>query len=355
MSNKFRVAISSEFMRADGTLAFPSIDMKPLLQHPQIECAFLPGGQTKGGYELMAKDLENFDAAIIWLERFTRNSGTPKGRLALLRRFGAGLERIDIPSCTEFGVALANSREGVRRPVAVMQLTLILAITGKLLIKDKITRGGAKTWHQRRDHMGVGLIGKTLGLLGAGNTGAELVRLTPPLEMKYIAYDPYADKEALRSLGVELVGLDDLFRRSDILVISCPLTKETHHLVNAERLALMKSTSFLVNGARGGIVDQSALVEALRSGRISGAALDVLEREPPDPGEPILELENVILNPHGLSWTDQCFTDCFAECVDAVFDTMHGRTPTNIVNREIVERSDWLENMAAYRTRFGAA
>ena len=132
--------------------------------------------------------------------------------------------------------------------------------------------------------MGVGLVGRTLGSLGIGNIGAEVFRLAKPFDMKFIAHDPFADKAVAAELGIELVGLEDLFRRADVLSVSCPLTPETRHIVNAERLALMKPTAYLINTARGPIVDQKALTKVLQERRIAGAGLDVLEQEPPDAG-----------------------------------------------------------------------
>lgn len=351
---KFRIGVSASFLRPDGSPAFPSVDLKPILCNPQIECGFLPSSAgSTAGHEIRPSDLGDFDAVIAWTERFTKNSSGSNGRLALLRRFGAGYEKIDVSACTRSGIALAISRDGVRRPVAVMLLTLILAITGKLLIKDRLVRAGPEHWGDRVGHMGIGLVGRTLGLVGAGNTGAELFRLARGLDMKYLAHDPYADRDTLASLGVRMVALEDLFRESDVVVITCPLTSETHHLVNAERLGLMKPSAFLINGARGAIVDQWALVEALRNGRIAGAGLDVLEREPPDHDDPILQLENVVLNPHALCWTDQCFADCFSEAVEGVLDVMHGRVPKGIVNMEIMKASGWHRKLEMYRECFG--
>src|SRR5207302_1701926 len=134
------------------------------------------------------------------------------------------------------------------------------------------------------------LVGRTLGSLGIGNIGAELFRLAKPFDMRFIAYDPAADAKTAAELGIELVGLEDVFRRADVLSVNCPLSPATHHLVNAERLALMKPSAYLINTARGPIVDQAALTKALQEHRIAGAGLDVLEAEPPDPADPILKL-----------------------------------------------------------------
>ena len=141
--------------------------------------------------------------------------------------------------------------------------------------------------------MGVGLVGRTLGSLGIGNIGAEVFRLAKPFDMSFIAHDPYADPKVAGELGIELVGLEELFREADLLSVSCPLDDETRHIVNAERLALMKPTAYLINTARGPIVDQKALTEALQEGRIAGAGLDVFEQEPIRPDDPILKLDNV--------------------------------------------------------------
>ena len=179
-------------------------------------------------------------------------------------------------------------------------LTLLFALTGKLFVKDKLTRQGPAGYAQRSNHMGVGLIGRTLASVGIGNIGAELFRLAQPFGMRFIAHDPFANAAVARELGITLVDLETVFSEGDFVSISCPLSPETHHLVNAERLALMKPTAYLINTARGPIVDQKALTKVLQDGKIAGAGLDVQEQEPPDAGDPLLKLDNVILAPHAL-------------------------------------------------------
>jgi D-3-phosphoglycerate dehydrogenase len=176
--------------------------------------------------------------------------------------------------------------------------------------------------------------------------------MAKPFDMKFIAHDPYADKAVAAELGIELVGIEDLFRRADILSVSCPLTPETRHIVNAERIALMKPTAYLINTARGPIVDQKALTTALQERRIAGAGLDVLEQEPPEPDDPILALDNVILTPHALCWTDQCFAGNGAADVRAVLDVQHGRIPRGVVNREVLDRAGFKSKLEAYGKRF---
>src|SRR5262249_57816290 len=147
-------------------------------------------------------------------------------------------------------------------------LTFILALTGRLIVKDKLTRQGPSGFAARGEHMGIGLVGRVLGSIGIGNIGAELFRLATPLDMRFIAHDPFADAKLADALGVQLVSLDDVFARADIVTVNCPLTAETRQLVNADRLALMKQTAFFINTARGPI-DQKALTDVLASGRIS--------------------------------------------------------------------------------------
>jgi phosphoglycerate dehydrogenase-like enzyme len=349
MADTFRVALSGDFRKADGSPTFPDFDVEPLRKAPGVELAYIEASNP-----IRPDQVADFDALILLMPRFARESIHPNGRLSVVARFGVGYDNVDVPACTEAGIPLVITPDGVRRPVAVSIITLMLALTGKLFVKDKLTRGGPETFNRRSEHMGVGLVGRTLGSIGIGNIGAELFRLARPFDMKFIAHDPYADKNAARELGIELVGLEELFHRSDVLCVNCPLMPETRHLVNAERLALMKSTAYLINTARGPIVDQKALTKALADRRIAGAGLDVLESEPPDPDDLILKLDNVILSPHALCWTDQCFAGNGAADVKAVLDIQHGRVPRGVVNRAVLDQSRFKARIEAYRSRFGA-
>jgi phosphoglycerate dehydrogenase-like enzyme len=331
MTARFRVALSGDFRKPDMSPTFPDFDLTPLKHAKDVDLVFLDPANPIG-----AAQIADFDALILLAPRFQRDSIHANGRLAVVARFGVGYDNVEVPALTEAGIALVITPDGVRRPVAVSIVALMLALTGKMMIKDRLARLGAPGFAERVNHMGVGLVGRTLGVLGIGNIGAELFRIVKPMDMKFIAHDPYANDATARELGVELVGLDELFRRSDVLSVNCPLTPATRHLVNSERLALMNPTAYLINTARGPIVDQKALTEVLAAGRIAGAGLDVLEAEPPDLAEPILKLDNVILAPHALCWTDQCFAGNGAADVKAVLDLQHGRVPVGIVNLEVL-------------------
>jgi phosphoglycerate dehydrogenase-like enzyme len=361
MADTFRVALSGDFRRADGSPTYPDFDLAPLRNAPGIETAFIESprpirgelGFLESAGPIRGEQLEDFDALILLSHRFGKESVPKSGRLAVVARFGVGYDSVDVPACTDAGVALVITPDGVRRPVAVSIITLMLALTGKLMAKDRLTREAAAGYAKRSEHMGVGIVGRTLGALGIGNIGAELFRLAKPLDMKFIAHDPYADKKVAQELGIELVGIADLFRRSDILSVSVPLNEETRHIVNAERLALMKPTAYLINTARGPVVDQKALTKVLQERRIAGAGLDVLEEEPPEADDPILKLDNVILAPHALCWTDQCFAGIGAADVKAVLDVQHGREPRGVVNRTVLSSQRWKKRLGDYRARFG--
>ncbi len=344
---KFRVALSSDFVRPDGAPAFPSFDLSPLDADPRIEWGYVP---VKEG-RIAAADMAGFDALILLAGRFDAGSFPQDGRLALVARFGVGYDNVDVAACSANDAALVITPSGVRRPVAVAIMTFVLALSGNLLIKDRLTRAGPEGWARRGAHMGMGLIGKTLGSVGVGNIGAELFRMAAPFGMSFVAHDPFADAEVARELGVELVPLDDVFRRSDFVCVNCPLSDDTRRLVNAARLALMKPTAFLINTARGPIVDQAALTVALTEGRIAGAGLDVFEDEPSDASDALFRLENVIVTPHSLCWTDQCFADIGAADIRAVQAMIDGRVPDGIVNRDIGGNERWLGKLAGYRER----
>ena len=347
--DQFRIALSADFLRADGSPSYPMFDLSLLQKDEHIQLEYV--APVNG--EMSSEALKEFDALILLSSKFSRQSIDSEGRLSLVARFGVGYDSVDVDACTENGIGLAITPDGVRRPVAVSIITLMLALTGKLIVKDQLTRLGAAGFAKRSEHMGVGLVGKTLGSLGVGNIGAELFRLATPFDLKFIAHDPYLTETKARELNVELVSLEELFQRSDILSINCPLTETTRHIVNAERLSLMKPTAYLINTARGPVVDQTALTKALQEQRIAGAGLDVLEVEPPPLEDPILQLDNVILTPHALCWTDQCFAGIGAADVQAVLAVMQGQAPVGLVNQAVLEHPSWQKKLANYRQRFG--
>ena len=346
---KFRIALSADFREADGSPTFPDFDLTPLQEIGDIEYEYIDVEEGR----ISAAAVEDFDALILLMPVFDAASIPASDRLSLIARFGVGYDTVDTKACTEAGIAVAITPDGVRRPVAASILTLILSMAGKLFIKDKLVRQGPEGFNRRVDHMGVGLVGKTLGSVGMGNIGAEVFRVCAPLDMKFIAHDPWADPALAAELGVTLVDLETVFRTSDFITLNTPLTPETHHLANAERLAMMKPSAYLINTSRGPVVDQGALLEVLQNRRIAGAALDVFDPEPAPLGDPLLALDNIILTPHALCWTDQCFAGIGASDVAAALDVKSGATPKFLANPEVADSARFQARLAAYKTAFG--
>ena len=346
--DRFRIALSGDFRKADGSPTFPSFDLSPLTDDPRIEIEWVDAVDGV----MPAERLAGCHGLILLMPRFAPASIPPDNKLAFVARFGVGYDSVDVEACTRNAISLIITPDGVRRPVAVSVISFVLALSQKMLIKDKLCREGPPGWARRGEFMGTGLVGKTLGQLGMGNIGAEVFRLAAPFGLHLVAHDPYVDASVARALGVELVSAEDLFRRSDFLSVSVPLSEDTRHFVNAERLALMKPTAYVINTARGPIVDQRALHDAIVEGRIAGAGLDVFEVEPCPADEPLFGLDNVIVAPHSLCWTDECFAGNGAADVRAALDIMRGKVPRGIVNQEVSSDPRWHAKLEEFGRRF---
>ncbi|MET9023717.1 NAD(P)-dependent oxidoreductase [Actinopolymorpha sp. NPDC004070] len=325
----FRVGITRDFRAPDGSIGWGDIGLSALEQVPGVEWEFLPT-ETDGLDELPAEVVAAYDALLVLTPRVTAASLTGANRLRIVARFGVGYDNVDVAACTDAGVVVTITPDGVRRPVAVSALTLLLALTHRVRVKDQLVRTGR--WEDKLDHLGVGVTGRTLGVVGWGNIGQEVSRVCSPLGMRRLAADPYADAAAAVRAGVELVDLDELLDHSDFVILTCALTQHTRGLIDAERLARMKPSAFLVNVARGPVVDQPALTRALAERRIAGAALDVFDPEPPSPDDALLALDNVLLAPHAIAWTDELALGNGRSAVQAILDVAAGRRPTYVVN-----------------------
>jgi D-3-phosphoglycerate dehydrogenase len=341
VSDPFRVGVTRDFLKPDGMPGFGDIGLDLFDTADNVRWEYL-GENTP---ELRPEQVRGYDALLVLGPRVTARTLEGADRLAVLARFGVGYDSVDVGACTGRGVLLTITPDGVRRPVAAAVMALLLALSHKLLVKDRLARGGR--WGERLDHMGTGLAGRTLGLLGLGNIGREVVALARPFDLRCLARDPYVAAQDAAALGVELADLETLLRRSDFVAVCCTLTPETHHILNAERLALMKPTAYLINMARGPVVDQKALTEALRQRRLAGAGLDVFEEEPVRPDDPLLQLDNVILSPHCLSWTDECFRGIGRSACISILEVSVGRVPLNVVNPAALEHPRLQEKLRA--------
>ena len=331
--SSFRIGITRDTVRDDGTSIFDPRALE-IFDSEHLEWEFV----RENVRELTAVHAADYDALCVLNPRVTAATVSgPDRRLRIVARMGVGYDSIDVAACTANGVILTNTPDGVRRPVATSILLLILALSHKLLTKDRITRAGR--WAETTSHMGVGLSGKTVGSIGVGNIGSELFRLLAPLDLVHIAYDPYAKTEATEKLRVRLTDKDTVLRESDFLCINTPLTTETRHMIGERELSLMKPTAYLINTARGPIVEERALHAALAGRRIAGAALDVFEHEPIGAAHPLVELDNVILTPHSICWTDEFFRNNAESAFRSVVAVARGQTPTFVVNRDVMTRT----------------
>jgi phosphoglycerate dehydrogenase-like enzyme len=346
----FRIALSADFLKPDGSPALADFDLAPLRADPRIHLGYVPAIADI----IPASALEDYDALILYAYQMRRSSLPNSRRLGVVARFGVGYDSVDVDALADSGVATVITPGGVAHPVAVGILALILALTSRLTVKDRLARRGAKGFADLSvAGIGVGLTGKTVGTIGLGNIGTEMVKIMRPLGLRFIAHDPNVSTATANQLGVRLVDLDTVFRSSDIVTVNCPLNPATRGLVNARRLALMKPTAYLINTARGPIVDQRALTEMLVNERIAGAGLDVFDPEPPDIDDRLLSLENVVLAPHSIALTDELIAGCGALTIQAVIDVMRGREPPSIVEPRVLEHPQWVKRLAANRARFG--
>jgi D-3-phosphoglycerate dehydrogenase len=255
-------------------------------------------------------------------------------RLRVVARHGVGYDSVDVPAMTRAGVLVTNTPAAMPRPVATIAITFVLALAGKLMTKDRLTRTGR--WDERMDNMGMGLTGRTLGVVGAGRIGKEILRMARVFDLRLLAADPYVNDVELGYVGARKVDHDTLYAESDFVVAIPLLDERTRHLIGAAAFARMKPTAYFINVSRGPVVDEAALIDALRTKRIAGAALDVFEQEPVDPANPLLAMDNVIVTPHSLCWTDECFHNMASIGLKSIVDTLSGRTPEFVVDRDVL-------------------
>ncbi len=327
----FRLGILRDVLNAAGEPSFGAAALEVLKGNPALEWEYTAQAMKEITPDVAAR----YDGLYVNSSRVSAAS-VARGdlRLRIVARHGVGYDSVDVPALSARKIVLTNTPIAVRRPVAVATLTLLFALAGRLFAKDRITRTGR--WLERNDLMGTGLVGRTLGIVGGGGIGQELLRCSAPFGMRRLVADPYADEAALRALDADCVPLERLLRESDFVVVTCLLNEETRHLIGAAQFAQMKGSACFINVARGPIVDEPALIAALRSRRIAGAALDVFEQEPVDPSNPLLEMDNVIVTPHALCWTDECFHAIASDGLRSVVDFSLGRRPAHVVNPEVL-------------------
>jgi phosphoglycerate dehydrogenase-like enzyme len=329
MHRKARIGITKDAIDSEGSFIAPGPGLGLLAEIPGVEYEIL--SELLG--EVTPRQIEGFDMVCSLTPRWSASTLRDNDQLLAVHRFGVGYDMVDVPALTKAGVALCITRDAVRRPVAAAILTFILALSTRLLLKDRLIREGR--WTERAKYHGMGLAGKTLGVIGVGSIGHDVFRLTTPLNMHHVGCDPYITQESVADVNATLMDLDGVLREADFVSICCPLNEETRHMIGERELRLMKATAFLINMARGPIVDETALVRALSEGWIQGAGIDVFEEEPTPPDNPLLKLDNVILAPHSLAWLDQTFTGQWESILAQIESLRRGEPPAGLLNSEV--------------------
>ena len=264
--------------------------------------------------------ISNYDALIVRSRtRVTAAILEAGQRLRVVGRAGVGVDNIDVDAAEKRGIAVLNAPAG--NVVSAAELTMALMLSLVRHVPQAAASLKRGEWERNR-FKGIELNGKTLGLIGAGRIGAEVAKRGLAFGMRVIIYDPYLSDERARDIGAELVTFHELFRTADLVSIHTPLTEETRGLIGADELAMMKPTAHLINAARGGLVDETALAEALQKGELAGAALDVFEEEPVAADNTLLRLDNVIAIAHLGAATHEAQTLSGIEICKAVRDAL---------------------------------
>jgi len=274
------------------------------------------------------------DGILNQYARMDRRMIEQLSRCKVITRYGIGVDTIDLTAATESGIIVANVPDYCLNEVADHTLAMLLACARKTLVFDRIVRRGS--WDFRKGGAIHRLQGKVLGLVGCGKIGLAVARRMTAFGVRVIAFDPYLKRAGE---GVELTDLSTVLGTSDFISIHCPLTESTRHLIGEMEFKKMVKKPVIVNTSRGPVVDENALLRALETGQVSGAGLDVVETEPPDPGNPLLKMENVVLSPHTAFYSEESVSQLKRDAAESVVAVLQGRWPKSVVNREVLEQT----------------
>jgi phosphoglycerate dehydrogenase-like enzyme len=339
----FRIAWTADFTRPDGTPRFPDVGLDLLAGQSHFEHALLRHSSAA----IEPGQLAGADGVIVLSPAVTAASLEGCPDLLAVVRFGVGYDSVDIAACTRADVLAVITAGAVDRSMAEATLAWMLALSHHVRRKDDIVRQGS--WDLRAAHLGTELRDRTLGIVGLGGIGRALVELCRGFGMRApLAHDPYLTPGAAEAVGVTPVGLDELLERADFVSVHCPLTEKTRGLIGARELARMRPTAYLLNTARGGIVEEEALYDALKSRRIAGAAIDCFVGEPLTAPPRFAELDNVLLAPHAIGWTEELFRDIGRAACTAMLDLSRGVRPRGVLNPEVFDRPGFRAKWARF-------
>lgn len=271
------------------------------------------------------------DAVLVTLQRVTGDVLDAMPRVRVIGRAGTGLDTIDLEAATARNVWVTYVPDYGVDEVSTHAISLLLAQARNIVSLVNATRQGQ--WRTNGGRVIHRLKGQTLGVIGFGRIGQAAAEKGKGLGLDVIVYDPFLNEEAVKRLGARAVDLDTLARESDFITLHTPLLDSTHKIINAEFLAKMKPTAYLVNTARGPLVDETALLEAVRSGKIAGAALDVLDEEPVKPDNPLLQEERILVTPHSAWYSEEAKRDMRQRCVEDVVRVLRGERPQRPANQ----------------------
>jgi len=252
----------------------------------------------------------------------------------VVSRYGVGVDSVDLRAATDLGIIVANVPDYCMDEVSSQTISMILTLIRKTAFFDQKVKSGQ--WDFR---LGIPIYrtrGKTLGLVGCGKIGLEVAKRISAFGVRVMAFDPYIPKAAQ---GIELTDLDTLLKESDFISVHCPLNESTRHLIGEKEFQKMAKKPLFINTSRGPIIDEIALIQALEEGRISGAGLDVLEKEPPDLQNPLLKMENVILSPHVSFYSVESISELKRRTAENVSAVLLGKLPKSVVNLEVIGRT----------------
>ena len=343
MNTNITIGITREFFDAEGNLTIPGPGLKLFDEMPGFEYRIFSEVHS----EVTPEQLRGCDMVISGEARWTPRSVSESDRFVAVLYTGVGYDHLDVAALTEANVMLCFAPNAVRRPMATTIITFILALTLRLINKDRITREGR--WEEQTRFRGEGLTGKTLGSIGVGNIGHEMFLLAKPFGMRHLGCDPYVTQEAVADADVELVDLDTLLAESDFVSISVPLSDSTHQLFGETELNKMKPSAYLINTSRGPVVDEATLIGALQSGRIRGAGLDVFEQEPVDPDNPLLKMDNVVVAPHSLCHTEEYYMTTWKSKLQQAAQIVRGEIPDHLVNTQVLEKPQLQAKLRRFR------
>lgn len=297
---------------------------------------FAPHGFHVEDYHCKTEDeviavAQDADALIVQFAPITRHVIESLKKCRCIVRYAIGVDNIDVRAATEHDIYVCNVPDYSLDEVSNQAITLLLACARKLTLMDRLVRQGV--WKYQPSMPLYRMEGKRLGLVGLGRIPSLVARKIAGFGLDIIAYDPYRSEEYAKMLGVKLVSLDELLETSDYVSLHCPLTEQTHHLIDRAALGKMKKTAILVNTARGGVVNQVDLAEALAAGTIAMAGLDVCEKEPIEKDSPLLSMDNVIITPHMSWYTQEAVQSLQTKVAEEVARVLTGQKPANPVNQ----------------------